>query len=385
MTGSRSLPTIDHAPRLSAVRERCEALGVDAAVVTDLTDVRYLTGFTGSAGQLAIVGDRVVLTSDGRYGAQIIAQLAGSGLDDVVEVVIGRPGEQDAALAELLAGDCRVGLQADLISWAAAEAWRERLPGAEVVALSDLLGPLRAVKDPGEVARIEAAASITDGALATCLAVLAARPTELDFARELDRRILDAGAEALSFETIVASGPNGALPHARPSNRTISAGELVVVDVGAVVDGYHSDMTRTFVVGEPDSEAAAMLDAVLAAQDRGVAAVRPGATCAEVDQACRSYLEDLGLGEEFVHGTGHGVGLVIHEAPWVNANSDTELVPGHVVTVEPGVYRAGFGGVRIEDTVLVTADGARRLTAAPKAPVIDTGSGTGRNHGDLHR
>ena len=370
-----TLPALLVGERLGALRARCIDAEVTSVLLTDLTNIRYLTGFTGSAAKLVLTPEAALLVSDGRYAGQAAAQLEASGVHECVELVIGRPAAQDAAVAALLRGQ-RVGLEADSISWADALQWSERLGEANVIAVSELLTPLRSVKDAGEVARIEAASTIADAALADCRSLLGERPTELEFARELDHRMLTTGAEALSFETICASGPNAALPHARPTNRRVGAGDLVIVDFGAVVDGYHSDMTRSFVIGDPSDEAASLLTAVGASQELGVRAVHAGATCAEVDAACRSHLEQAGYGDEFVHGTGHGVGLVIHEAPWVNSTSTTELVPGHVVTVEPGVYRPGLGGVRIEDTVLVTTDGARRLTVAPKDPVVDVGRAT---------
>ncbi len=360
---------LEFASRLVRARSRLQQLEVDSLLVTDLVNVRYLTGFTGSAGQLLLTAERCLVATDGRYESQIANEVvAVAGLADDVEVVIGRPPIQDEALAAAAVG--RVGTDADQLTWATAQAWTERLTDGQLVALRDVLGPVRAMKDPGEVERIEAAARIADAALAACRKHLGAGWTELEFARELDHMMLTGGADALSFETICASGPNAALPHARPSDRVIGQGDLVVLDFGAVVEGYHSDMTRSFAVGEASPDARTMLDAVAAAQQAGVEAVGAGVPCAEVDRACRSSLEAVGLAEEFVHGTGHGVGLLIHEAPWVNATSETLLEEGHVVTVEPGVYRPGFGGVRIEDTVLVTADGARRLTASPKDTTV---------------
>jgi Xaa-Pro aminopeptidase len=180
------------------------------------------------------------------------------------------------------------------------------------------------------------------------------------------------GADGPSFDTIVASGPNGAMPHHRAGERRINEGDLVVIDFGALVDGYHSDMTRTLMVGEPSETQHRMLAAVAASQAAGVAAVRAGVEASAVDEACRTVLRDVGWEDAFVHGTGHGVGLDIHESPRVAANAAGSLADGHVVTVEPGVYLAGHGGVRIEDTVVVTAEGSRTLTLAPKDHTLQT-------------
>jgi Xaa-Pro aminopeptidase len=226
------------------------------------------------------------------------------------------------------------------------------------------------VKDDGEVARISAAASIADAALLQVWPLLATEPTERAFALELDTAMRRLGARDVSFETICASGPNSARPHARPSDRRMVEGDLVVIDFGALLDGYHSDMTRTVTLGEPDDVARRLLDVVTEAQQRGVEQVGPGVECSAVDNACREVIIDAGWGEAFLHGTGHGVGLDIHEDPRVAGSSEAILQVGEVVTVEPGVYLSEIGGVRIEDTLLVTADGNRPLTHAPKQSLV---------------
>lgn len=368
-----TLSPMPRAARLDAARDELAARDLDAVVVSDSANLRYLTGFTGSAGQLVLTQGSAVLTTDGRYRDQAAEELERAQIAGRVEVIVDRPAAQDEAAISHLAGAARVGLESASVSWQRAQQWQRLLPDAEVDGVADLLEVARSRKDVPEIERITAAAHIADTALARCIGALGTGVTELEFARLLDHTMLSSGADALSFETICAAGPNGAKPHARPSSRPIGQGDLVVLDFGAMVDGYHSDMTRSFVIGEPDDAQEHMLASVREAQARGVEAVRPGATCAEVDAACRSYLDEVGLGHEFVHGTGHGVGLVIHEAPWVNAQSDTELLPGHVVTVEPGVYRPGFGGVRVEDLVVVTETGARAVSTSPKDPVVDAG------------
>ena len=215
------------------------------------------------------------------------------------------------------------------------------------------------------------AARIADEALARVRHRLAERPTEEEFALELDFEMRRQGASGPSFDTIVASGPNGAKPHHRPGDRRIRPGELVVLDFGAIVDGYCSDMTRTLCVGEPSSETARrMVEVVAHSQRAGVAAVRAGAEAKAVDEACRSLIEDAGWGDAFLHSTGHGVGLEIHEAPRVASTSSDTLATGQVVTVEPGVYLPDVGGVRIEDTLVVREDGCQVLTNAPKELVV---------------
>ena len=244
-------------------------------------------------------------------------------------------------------------------------------PEADLVPTSALVEDLRKVKDEGEVDRMARAAAIADAALAEVRRLLLDRPTEREVALALDFQMRRAGAEGSAFETIVASGPNGAKPHARPGDRRIEPGEPVVIDFGAIVDGYCSDMTRTLSVGELRSETAQrMAEVVAASQAAGVAAVSAGVGAKEVDEACRAVIRQAGWADAFLHGTGHGVGLEIHEAPRVASTSEDRLVLGQVVTVEPGVYLPEHGGVRIEDTVVVTADGCRRLTNATKEVVV---------------
>ncbi len=356
------LPPLRTAERAGRLRPLVAAEACDAVVVTDPVDIRYLTGFTGSSG-VVVVDDAVTLVTDGRYEEQSALQLTAAGVD--ADVLITRTPA--TALAARLAGAGRVALQAEHVTWQRQREWAAALD-AEVVATVGLVGALRAVKEPGEVARLRRAAAIADDALAATRGLLADRPTERRFARALEAAMLERGAEAPSFETIVASGPNSARPHARPSDRVVGSSgepELVVVDFGATVDGYHSDMTRTLVVGDPTDDQAAWIAAVATAQRAGIAAVADGVPAAGIDDTCRCSLDAAGLGDAFVHGTGHGIGLVIHESPWLTTESTDALEAGNCVTVEPGVYLPGRGGVRIEDSVVVTADGCDLLTGAP--------------------
>lgn len=343
--------------------------GLDALIVTNLSNVRYLTGFTGSAGVLVVTEGRAVLTTDGRYRTQSVEQVAAAGAE--VEVVVGGVQAQRQAVKDVLASSGRVGLEADDVTWAASRRWAEELEGVEMVATAGLVEGLREVKDAGEIARMEQAAAIADDALADVLPLLHRSPdqplTETRLALELDTAMRRRGAEGTAFETIVASGPNSAKPHHRPVDRVIGAGEAVVIDFGAVFDGYRSDMTRTFCVGgEPEGELARVFEVVTQSQADGVASVRAGAEAKHVDAVCRDVIARAGWADAFEHGTGHGVGLDIHEAPTVSPLGTAILSPGTIVTVEPGVYLPGTGGVRIEDTLVVTEDGSRPLTKFTK-------------------
>ena len=312
--------------------------------------------------------DELVFVTDGRYRDQSAEQLAAAGVQARVEV---SATEQQAILTKAASGIRRLGLEADDVSWAAQRRYAtEGFPDAELVPTEGLVEALRLVKDDGEIARIEAAARIADDALAEVRPRLGDGPTEREFQLELDATMRRLGAHDVSFETNVASGPNGAKPHHRPASRRIVEGDLVVLDFGALLDGYHSDMSRTVMVGEPSPTQTRMLEVVGAAQSAGVDAVGPGIGGVDVDRVCRDVIADAGWGDAFLHGTGHGVGLDIHEDPRVSSASTATLAAGHVVTVEPGVYLPEHGGVRVEDTLVVTPTGSRRLTNAPKDPTL---------------
>jgi Xaa-Pro aminopeptidase len=355
--------------RLDRLRDRFADLGVDALLVTFLPNVRYLTGFTGSAAMLLVLRDDAVLVSDGRYGEQARKQLSEAGVDVRVEIRTTM-AEQRAVLASVASGAghgaIRIGLEDHDVSWAQQRDFTETFGAAELVPAGGAIEELRRVKDGGEIDRIAAACAIADEAFASLLPRFAESPTEREFALALEFAMRERGASHMSFDPIIAAGPNGAMPHSRPSDRPIGRNELIVCDFGCVVDGYCSDMTRTVSVGDPGPDARRLYDLVLASQQAGRDAVAFGIECGEIDRACRDIISDAGYGEAFSHGTGHGVGLEIHEAPRVASTATGTLLVGDVVTVEPGVYLPGVGGVRIEDTVVVTATGSRPLTHTPK-------------------
>jgi len=359
---------MDVAGRLDRLRARLDESGPGTLLVTHLTNVRYLTGFTGSAAMLVVTAHRAALVTDGRYDEQASGELEAAGVD--AEVRIGRTlAAQDDLLRELLAGAGPIGLEADHVTWSDQRRLAELLDGADLVPTSRVVEALRERKDPGEVARIEAAAAIADAALDAVLPLLDDGPSEAAFGAALDQAMRARGADDVSFPTIVATGPNGSRPHHQPGDRRIERGDLLVLDFGALVDGYHSDMTRTVPVGGRealDDTRTRILDVVTEAQAAGVDAVAAGQPVAGVDAACRAVIDAAGWGDAFVHGTGHGVGLDIHESPGVSGTATATLAAGQVITVEPGVYLPGHGGARVEDTVVVTESGCRPLTRAPK-------------------
>jgi Xaa-Pro aminopeptidase len=365
--GVQELPQMELPARIRRLRAQLDGAGCEALLVSNLLNVRYLTGFSGSAGLLMLRADDAVLVTDGRYDTQAQRELAASGAE--ARAVALRADEQPQLLGQLAKGVAQLGLEAEDVSWAKQRRWSETwAAGIELVATSWLVEGLREHKDSGEIARIAAAAAIADQALASVQAMLAEGPTEAEVAIALDAEMRRLGADEPAFETIVAAGPNGAEPHHRPSSRRVGAQEMVTVDFGARVDGYCSDMTRTLLLGpgELAPELRRVWSVVLASQDAGLSAVRDGARAAEVDRACREVVEAAGWGDLFVHGTGHGVGLNIHEAPSLGIPSQDILTCGQVVTVEPGVYVPGLGGARTEDTVVVTEAGCEILTMTPR-------------------
>jgi Xaa-Pro aminopeptidase len=340
-------------------------MGADALLVSDLTNVRWLTGFSGSNGWVVVGPDSLTLITDGRYGQQATAQLAAAGV--TAEVLVGATG---AATLEHIAAVCAafdtVGFEAASVTYAQHGQYRSAL-ASTLVPTTGVVEEERRIKDADEIEAMARACRIADAALAEVAPILGDGLTEAQVRNRLELRMRELGASGPSYDTIVATGPtNAALPHHRPTDTLIEAGHTVIIDVGALVDGYHSDMTRTFVVGEPSALQAELYGLVLASQRAGVAAVAAGMSVKELDGVCRSIIADAGYGDWFSHGTGHGVGLLIHEDPFVNRAGDATLQVGDVVTVEPGVYREGFGGVRVEDLVVVTSDGCRVLTASPK-------------------
>ena len=332
--------------------------GLDALFVGDLTNIRYLTGFTGTnAACLVGPGERVFLT-DFRYLERAEAEL-GEGWErppaerDFVPQLAarmkGRVGFEDAKLSVRQLGKLQ-------------EAAGKR---AELVPAGDLVEEMRAVKDAAEIERIAAAAGLADEVYLWAIEGGLAGRTELEVARSCEARIRESGAEP-SFAPIVAAGPNGALPHAEPGEREIGPGALVVVDMGAQLDGYCSDCTRTFATTDPGDEARGVYELVRTAQAAALKAVRPGVGGRDADAAARVPIESAGHGERFGHGLGHGVGLEVHEGPRLAASSEDEIREGNVVTVEPGIYLPGQFGVRIEDLVVVGGQGNRNLSGLPK-------------------
>ena len=347
--------------RTDRIAGRLDELGVDAIVVTRPANVRYLTGFTGSNGQALITPKIGVFFTDGRYTEQSRREVA------EMERVTYRQNFAEVvrdACAE--SGVRRLGFEEGVLTVRTFRSLERTLPDVELVPVGDDVDRERWVKDAEELDLIQAAQDATDRAFEDVLDRLAVGLTERQIAHELEQAMRRAGADGLSFETIVAFGENAAEPHHEPNHRTLEDGDMVKMDFGALWGGYHADMTRTVAFGGVGSELRRIYSVVLEAQRAGLEAVRVGATGGEVDAASRRVVDSAGYGEAFSHGLGHGDGLEVHEGPGLRRDGTDELPEGAVVTVEPGVYVAGLGGVRIEDMVVVGSDGARVMPSSTK-------------------
>jgi len=359
----RKKPVRPFPRRRRAVVRRAQAEKVDALVVTRPEDVGYLCGFTGGDSYLVVGGAWACLITDGRYAEQAQRECGD------VEFRV-RSGALPAALGEVLKGRRvrRVGIQAEHVTVQLHKTLSERLAPKRIKPLTGLTARLREVKDPAEVRVIRRSIGVAEKAFRGLLAMGARQwvgLTERDLAGELEYRMRRGGADGPAFETIVAAGAHGSLPHYRPGATRIKAGSPVLIDWGAKVGGYCSDLTRVVFLGRIPPKLGTIHDVVRRAQAAGIAAARVGVACKTVDAAARKVIVESGYGERFVHSLGHGVGRQIHESPGLARTSKLRMKAGMVVTIEPGIYLPGIGGVRIEDDVLITRDGPRRLTSLP--------------------
>jgi Xaa-Pro aminopeptidase len=360
----------DWSARHRRLASTLKARSLDALVVSTRANVRYLCGFGGSSGLLVAAPDRRWLLVDGRYAQEAREELASRAVPgtDIERIDEATADALSAIVARI--GLRRVGFEARDVTVATIESWREGAPSVEWIRTDGAIEEQRAVKDAFEQAVFRRAGSkLSDVARILC-SLVKIQSSEIEVARAIDRALESAGFSGPAFPTIVASGPNSARPHARPTDRRLAAGDLVVLDFGGVLDGYCVDLSRTASVGNPSSEARRLYETVREAQSAALAAIRPGESGAAVDAAARGVLARAGLAETFLHATGHGLGLEVHEAPRLGRASGrtapSVLAEGMVCTVEPGAYVGGFGGVRIEDDVLVTGSGCEALTDAPR-------------------
>jgi Xaa-Pro aminopeptidase len=350
----------EHAARRARIASAMEERDLPALLVTRLVNVRYLCGFTGSNAALLVTADSAVLATDGRY----ITQSAQQAPDVERTIVRGvASGLVEEAVRRNLG---RLGFEAHDVTVEMHTALSKDLEGVEFVAAGRLVERQRCVKDEGEIAALREACAIGDRAFARLLPAISAGRTERELAFELEALMRDEGGDGPSFETIVATGPHSAIPHHRPTTRAVAQGDFVKFDFGSLSGGYHADMTRTVVVGEPAGWQRDIYDVVRRSQQAGVDALGVGVATGEPDDASRAVIDDAGYGDNFTHALGHGVGLEIHEAPTLSHGGSDRLADRMPVTVEPGVYLEGRGGVRIEDTLVVRDNGTELLTETTK-------------------
>jgi Xaa-Pro aminopeptidase len=338
--------------------------GTDVLLVSNINTIRYLTGFTGSSGLAIVTGSESWFLTDSRYTSQAVTEVSGFVIIECRNLL---EEVTDLFRAKMVK---RVGFESDQVTVATFNELSAALPGVELLPIDTKFATLRSCKDKGEIALLAKTAELASAALLDIIEIVRPETSERAVALALEFAMKRAGADDKAFDFIVASGTRGALPHGKASHKLINSGELITIDFGAVLDGYNSDETVTLVVGNPDERQKEIYSIVKDAHDMAIAAVKPGITCRELDSVARGYIEKKGYGSFFGHGLGHGIGLEVHEQPTVSMRSDTVVEEGMVFTIEPGIYIPGWGGVRIEDTVSVTADGCRCLTKVPKEMMI---------------
>ena len=367
-------PSLSLSLRQQAIRRELASRGLDVLVITSLPNILYLTNFTGSSAIVLLTADRLLFVTDFRY-VTVLGEARGTAHECPDIEIVTVEGSYDATLAQLLADQPwrRIGFEAahltvDRYRWLAAALAADGPKDAELVATERLVEGARVVKDPYEIATLREAARRLSLVAAAAPAEVVRGLSERDVALAIDRRVRQAGFERPAFDTIVASGPNAALPHARPGERTITEGDLVVLDFGGVYASYCVDLTRTVSVGRASDRAREVHAAVREARDQAIAVVAPGRSRFEIDAAARNVLIGRGLGDAFGHGTGHGLGIEVHEDPRISRKrpdvdaGDEAVAAGTIFTIEPGAYLPGWGGVRIEDDVRVTDTGVEVLT-----------------------
>ncbi|MFD2214066.1 M24 family metallopeptidase [Metabacillus endolithicus] len=351
--------------KLEKIRQRFKELSIDGLLITSSYNRRYMTGFTGTAGVVVISGDKAVFITDFRYTEQAAKEVEGFEIVQHTGPII----EEVANQVEKL-GIKRLGFEQDSLTYQLFSSYKEALKSSEFIPVSGAVEKLRLIKSPAEIKILKEAAEIADAAYKHILTYIKPGLKEIDVANELEFFMRKNGAVSSSFDIIVASGYRSALPHGVASEKEIEKGDFVTLDFGAYYKGYCSDITRTFAVGEPSDELKKIYSIVLEAQLRGMSGIKPGLTGKQADALTRDYIKEQGYGEYFGHSTGHGLGMEVHEGPALSFKSDTVLEQGMVVTVEPGIYVAGLGGVRIEDDTVITEKGNESLTHSLKDLII---------------
>jgi Xaa-Pro aminopeptidase len=351
--------------RLEKLRSKFDRLNIDAFLVTSIPHVRYVTNFSGSSAVAVVTKRSAYVITDGRYTTQIHKEARGWKIFITTDTLFNEMHRR-----KLLRPGARVGFDGNSLAFASYRTLQKKFQGVRFLPKADVLETIAVVKDEGEIKKIKHSVAITDRVFKEILDILRPGIREIDVAAEISYRQRKHGAEADAFETIVASGARGALPHGRASAKKIKRGELVTLDFGCIADGYHSDLTRTVAVGKPSAEARKVYQTVLDAQRRAIDAARSGIIAKDLDAVARSYITEKGYGRYFTHSLGHGLGLQIHESPKISSQNATRIERGFVVTIEPGIYIPRSLGVRIEDDVVIRDEGCDVLNHAPKELLI---------------
>ncbi|MBA4535785.1 aminopeptidase P family protein [Bacillus aquiflavi] len=350
--------------KLNKLRSEFDRFGIDGMLITSMYNRRYMTGFTGTAGVALISGEKAVFITDFRYVEQASKQAEGY---DIVQ----HSGqiEKEIGIQAKKLGINKLGFEEEHVTYANYKVYKEVIEG-QLIPVAEVIEKLRLIKNDSEIKILKEAADIADAAFKHILDFIRPGKSELEVSNELEFFMRKCGATSSSFDTIVASGYRSALPHGVASEKIIEQGDFVTLDFGAYYKGYVSDITRTVAVGQPDENLKEIYSIVLEAQLRGVEGIKPGLTGKEADALTRDYITEKGYGQYFGHSTGHGIGLEVHEGPGLSSRSNTILKPGMVVTVEPGIYIPGHGGVRIEDDIVITKDHNEALTHSTKELII---------------
>lgn len=350
--------------KLSELRREFNQLGIDAMLITSPSNRRYMTGFTGTSGTVLISQNEAKFITDFRYVHQAGNQAKG------YEVVENRDAVSEVARQTVNMGITKLGFEQDHLTYKQFNHFDDKIEDVGMVPVSDAIEKLRTVKTGKEIKLLKKAADIADQAFTHILDYVRPGLTEMDVNNEFEFYMRKQGATSSSFDLIIASGYRSAMPHGVASNKVIEKGDMLTLDFGAYYEGYCSDMTRTVAIGEPADKLKGIYNIVLEALDRGINALKPGVSCREVDTVVRDFIAGKGYGEKFGHGTGHSIGLDIHEGPYFSQKSEDDLEAGMVMTVEPGIYLPDVGGVRIEDDVLVTKEGKEVLTHSAKELIV---------------
>lgn len=351
--------------RLDQLKERLAKESLDGMLVTNLTNVHYLSGFTGSAGTCLILPDKNYFISDGRYLTQSKEQVKG------MDIVIDDDPHLDIIKKKtLLKNGLKLGIEADFLPVSQIEKLEEIFPFCKWESTTRFVEEIAAVKDNGEIRAIRTAVEITDKVFEQIVPEIREGVTEKEIAAKISYAILMLGGDGDAFSPIVAGGPNSALPHATPGERKFRGGDFIVLDFGTRYRGYHADMTRTVVLGEASDRHQEIYDTVKEAQQRGCEAVKSGVSCKDIDSATRDFISEKGYGDYYVHNTGHGLGLEVHTMPKLSQSSKDVVLENYVITIEPGIYIPEFGGVRIEDDVLVKKDGYEIFNQSTKELIV---------------